>query len=102
MNPMSDKELLPLCKRLAARFVHQATHLGSREDVFNELINVAYVAGREGKYIIWTLLAYVTKPSSRRKRRAFRIGDEREAFREGEKSSSEALLEKDEEIRARY
>lgn len=95
MKPIDDKTLIPLCKRLAARFVHQARHLGAREDVFNELVNAAYVAGREGKYIIWTLLEYVTKPSIKLKRRAFRTGDARQIYREKEKTPSDVLDEKE-------
>lgn len=101
MKPMDDEKLIPLCKKLAGRFVRQASHLGSREDVFDELVNVAYVAGKEGKYIIWALIAYTTKPSSVRKRRAFRTGDERKIRkrRKEQLTPLEALEEKDEELR---
>lgn len=99
---MNDKELIPLCKRLAARFVRQASHLGAREDVFDELVNVAYVAGREGRYILWELIEYVTLPSKKRKRRAFRLGDERGFFQYNleNKTPSKILEEKDDEKKA--
>ncbi len=98
---MDDKELIPLCKRLARRFVRQAKHLGAPEDVFDELVNVAYVAGREGRYILWTLVAYVTLPSNEVKRRAFRTGDGRAILRDvGERAPSEILEMDDDKERA--
>lgn len=104
---MNDKELIPLCKRLASRFVRQAAHLGSPKDAFNELVNVAYVAGREGRSILWELVHYVTLPSDRvRKKiggasqRAFRTGDERRNHQVEEKSPEELLEEDDDKKKA--
>lgn len=107
---MNDKELIPLCKRLAARFVRQAGHLGAREDVFDELVNVAYVAGREGRYILWELIHYVVLPSNdvgmsgniKRKRGAFRTADLRRNARELDEPSPLKLLEEKDDKRKAF
>lgn len=96
----SDKKLLILCRRLARRFVCQAAHLGAPEDVFDELVNVAYVAGREGRYILWYLLEYVTKPSDKVKRCAFRTGDARRIYRDEEKTPERIAEEEDDKEKA--
>ena len=104
---MNDKDLISLCKRLASRFIRQAAHLGAPEDVFDELVNVAYVAGREGRCILWDLISYVTLPSNTIKKRiggasqrAFRTGDERRIRRDRERAPEEIAEREDDERRA--
>jgi len=100
---MNDKELIPLCERLAARFLKQAKHLGAPKDAFDELVNVAYVAGKEGRHIIWELIEYVTKPTISpfdRRRRAFRTGDRRRLYRDDPASPEEIAEEKDDRRKA--
>ena len=54
---------------------------------------MGYVAGKQGEYIIYALIAYVTKPSNKRKRRAFQTGDERKIHREVRKTPAEIAEE---------
>lgn len=84
---LSDKDILPLCKKWASRFVDRAAHLGSPEDAFNELVNVAYCTAKPlsklrgaSSWIMWELVRYINTPSVERfKRGSFRISDLRKS-----------------------
>ena len=101
---LDDKDLIPLCKRVARRFIKQASHLGSCDDVFNELVNEAYVAGKPRnslgnayKWMIYKLIHYTTVPSVAKSKehpsKAFRICDLRKRKDDLEKPAEEIVEE---------
>ena len=107
---INDKHLIPLCKRLASRFVRQASQLGAPDDVFDEFVNVAYAAGKARStigeahtWIMWELIHYVVMPMDgvdrRKKRGCFSTIDLRRRYLDAIPSASEELEKKDELIK---
>jgi len=97
-----DEILIPHCKRLAKKFLHQASHLGAPEDVLNELINVAYACGKAKdnidqacSWMFWKLMHYVTMPSKEIKRGSFRLSDLRNIKWDVEAPPDEIIQEED-------
>ena len=110
---INDKHLIPLCKRLASRFVRQAAHLGAPDDVFDELVNVAYAAGKARStigeahtWIMWELIHYVVMPMEavdklgvRIRRGCFRTVDLRRRYLDATPSASDEVEKKDELVK---
>lgn len=101
---LDDKILIPLCRRLASRFVRQALHLGAPDDVFDELVNVAYVAGKmrgsieeAHTWIMWELIHCVTMPTRDvKKQYIFSLSDLRRRYIDDAPSASEEIEKRDE------
>lgn len=62
---LKDRDILPICRRYARAFIKQAKHLGKPDDVFDELMNVAYVAAKQlnknegaATWIMWSLIKH--------------------------------------------
>lgn len=70
---LDDKDVLPICRMWARKFLRQALKTGGLDqDVFNELVNVSYAAAKPlrtlagaSTWIMWVLLEHVARPKRR-------------------------------------